>query len=138
MFGIDDAIGAVSGLADTAIKRIWPDATEVEKVKAQAIATEMQNEFNLLLGQIDVNKIEAQSQSLFKSGWRPFIGWVCGLALAYAAIIEPLSRFIANVAFGYSGEFPTIDTTLTMQILLGMLGLGGMRSFEKHKKVHKD
>ena len=58
---------------------------------------------------------------------------MCGAGLAYAALIEPFARFIAKVGFGYVGDFPVIDTNLTMQILMGMLGLGAMRSIEKIK-----
>lgn len=133
MFDIPAAVEAVSSLADDVVKRIWPDATEVEKAKLDKLKAEMQNQFNLVLGQLEINKIEASSSSVFTSGWRPFIGWVCGSALAYSAIIEPIGRFIANVAFGYIGVFPVIDTTITLQILTGILGLGAMRSFDKVK-----
>lgn len=85
------------------------------------------------IGQIETNKIEATNPNLFVSGWRPFVGWVCAFALAYVAILEPVVRFIAQVGFGYTGTFPVIDTTLTMQVLLGMLGLGTLRSFDKFK-----
>ena len=64
---------------------------------------------------------------------RPFIGWICGVSLCYVAILEPVARFVAQVWFAYTGAFPTIDTQLTMQVLLGMLGLGAMRSAEKIK-----
>lgn len=134
MFGIDDAVAAVSNLADSAIKRIWPDATEVEKNKLQQLTQEMQNHFNLLYGQLEINKEEAKSTSIFVSGWRPSIGWICGAALAYSSLIEPFARFIAVVMFGYVGVFPVIDTNLTMQVLLGLLGLAGMRTYEKTKK----
>jgi hypothetical protein len=83
--------------------------------------------------QADINKQEAASNSLFVAGWRPFVGWVCGFALAYAAIVDPLARFSAEVIFKYTGAFPLIDTTVTMQVLFGMLGLGAMRSFDKSK-----
>jgi hypothetical protein len=132
MLGIDDAITAVSTLADSAIKRIWPDATEIEKAKLAQLTQEMQNQFNLVLGQIDVNKIEAASASWLTSGWRPYVGWICGTALAYAAIIEPFSRFVAVVIFGYIGPFPVIDTTITMQVLYGMLGFSATRSLDKY------
>jgi hypothetical protein len=92
-------------------------------------------ETKLLEGQLDINKEEAKSASLFVSGWRPAIGWCCGLALLYAAILEPMLRFGAVVWFDYTGAFPVIDTNLTMQILLGMLGLAGMRSYEKKAGV---
>ena len=87
------------------------------------------------MAQIDVNKMEAQSASLFVSGWRPFVGWVCGFALVYVAILDPVARFSAQVIFEYAGEFPVIDTTITMQVLFGLLGLGGMRTYEKSKGV---
>jgi len=135
MFGIDDAITAVTTLADSAIKRIWPDATEIEKAKLAQLTQELQNQFNLVMGQLDINKTEASSSSVFVAGWRPAIGWICGAGLAYAAIIEPFARFVAAVAFGYLGVFPIIDTDITLQILMGLLGLAGMRSFEKSKGV---
>lgn len=87
------------------------------------------------MAQIDVNKMEAQSGSLFVSGWRPFVGWVCGFALFYVAILDPLARFVAEVIYNYTGKFPEIDTTITMQVLFGLLGLGGMRTYEKAKGV---
>ena len=87
-----------------------------------------------LQNQTDVNKIEAASANIFVSGWRPAVGWCCCFALAYAAIIEPLARFIAALC-GFHGDFPHIDTDITLQVLMGMLGLGGMRSFEKARGV---
>jgi len=137
MFGIDDAVAAVSNLGRTIVSRIWPDATEVEKNKALLLVGEMQSEFKLLLGQIEINKIEAASSSVFVSGARPFILWVCGVSLLYVALVEPFARFIALVFFQYEGDFPSIDTEITMQVLYGILGLGGYRSFEKYKKVSR-
>jgi len=133
MFGIDDAIAAVSGLGDTIVKRVWPDATEVEKAKIAQVASEMQSNFNLLLGQIETNKLEAGSTSLFVAGWRPFVGWICAVCLLYANLLEPLGRFVTTVFFGYIGSFPIINSDLTLQVLLGLLGLAGMRSYEKIK-----
>ena len=91
----------------------------------------------MLLGQINVNATEASHKSIFVAGWRPFVGWVCGFGLLYASVIEPLMRFIATVN-DYTGTFPVLDTTITMQVLLGMLGLGLMRTKEKEKGTHKD
>lgn len=131
-FGIDDAISAASNLASTIITRVWPDATEIEKEKINKAMAEMQNEYNLILGQIEINKIEASHDNWLVSGWRPAVGWVCATSLAYAAIIEPVARFIAAVVLSYHGIFPIIDNTITLQVLFGMLGFGGLRSFEKH------
>lgn len=134
MLAIADAIAAVATLADDAVKRIWPDATEVEKTKLEQLKQELQNQFALLAGQIDINKIEAANPSVFVSGWRPFVGWACGVGVAYVSVIEPIARFVAAVGFGYVGAFPLIDTEITLQVLLGLLGLAGMRTFEKVKK----
>ena len=126
-----DPITAGFDLVKTGLDKFFPDADTELKGKLEAAATEINNNFQLQLEQIQVNKVEAASSSLFTSGWRPFIGWVCGTALAYCAILEPILRFAASVLFGYVGSFPSIDTDLTMQVLLGMLGLGAMRSYDK-------
>lgn len=84
-----------------------------------------------LQSQTEVNKIEAGSSSIFVAGWRPAIGWICGISLGYVSIVEPIGRFVAQVVYNYNGNFPVIDTTLTMQILIGMLGLGLYRSYDK-------
>lgn len=87
-----------------------------------------------VLAQIDVNKSEADHPSVFVAGWRPFIGWVSGFGIAYSIIFEPFISWIARVA-GYGGEFPSIDTSLLMTCVTGMLGIGAMRSYEKVNKV---
>ena len=131
MMGIDDAIAAGSTLVTTIANKIAPDANiEVQGKVTQALQ-EMQNEYALLLGQIEINKIEANSEHIFISGWRPAVGWVSASALAYSAILEPIMRFVAEVCFAYVGKFPEIDTTITLQVLLAMLGFGAMRTYEK-------
>jgi hypothetical protein len=89
---------------------------------------------NLTLQQIETNKVEASHGSVFVAGWRPFVGWVGGFGLAYSAILQPLMSWVARIA-GYAGEFPAIDNQLLLYILGGMLGLGGMRTYEKVKGV---
>jgi hypothetical protein len=133
-----DPISALFDLGKTAIEKIWPDPSKradelfrLEQLKQQGDFALMKAQVDLLLGQIEVNKIEAQSSSLFVSGWRPWAGWVGGVAFAYASIVEPIARFIAKVVYDYQGNFPEINTDLTIQVLLGMLGLGLMRSFDK-------
>lgn len=127
-FDFSTGIGQVADLATTVINKIWPDKSEQEKQELAAALTVIQ-------GQLEINKVEAGSQSIFVAGWRPFIGWICGVSLAYAALLEPLMRFIAKVAFSYTGEFPAIDHDITMQVLLGLLGLGAYRSYERVKGV---
>ena len=135
-------IDALFEVGKMAISRIWPDPQQqaVEQRKLAELAqsgdlARMNAEVDLLLGQIEINKIEAQSESMFKSAWRPFIGWVCGFSLAYAAVLEPFMRFVA-VQLEYDGTFPVIDTDITLQVLMGLLGLGAYRSYEKVKKVN--
>lgn len=84
--------------------------------------------------QTDVNKVEAANTSLFIAGWRPFIGWVCGSGLAFQFIVGPLVTWIAALA-GKPVTFPALDLGTLLTLLLGMLGLGGMRTFEKINKV---
>jgi len=133
----------ISGLfsaAQSLIERFFPDpaakaAAQLELLKMQQNGelAQLAAETDLAKLQIQTNIEEAKSTNWWVAGWRPCIGWVCGAGLAYAALIEPLARFAAKVWFGYSGEFPVIDTSLTLQILMGMLGLGIMRSAEKIK-----
>lgn len=85
------------------------------------------------MAQIGVNAEEAKHGNWFVAGWRPGAGWVGVAGLAYAGLIDPLARFVAQVCFGYAGAFPDVNTEITMQVLLGLLGLGAMRSFDKSK-----
>lgn len=130
-----DPISLALDIGNKVIDRLWPDPAQAAAAKLELLKLEREGDLQVMTAQMDINKIEAQSTNVFVSGWRPFIGWVCGISLTYAAIIEPLSRFLAKVVFDYAGEFPVIDTTLTLQILLGLLGLAGMRSWEKKEGV---
>ena len=81
--------------------------------------------------QVEVNKVEAASTNMFVAGWRPFAGWVCGAGLAYTFIVRPLLPWVVAL-FGFTvPELPAIDGDALMTLLLGMLGLGGLRTVEK-------
>ena len=133
----------LSGIFDLGkglIDRLFPDPAA--KAAAQLELLKMQNagelahlaaETDLAKLQIQTNIEEAKSTNWFVAGARPFIMWICGFSLAYVSLIEPFARFAAKVWFGYSGEFPVIDTNLTMQVLMGILGLGAYRMAEKIK-----
>ena len=84
----------------------------------------------LAQGQLDVNKVEAAHKSLFVAGWRPAIGWVCAIGLFYNVIL-------ANI-IGIWVDLPEIDTTLLVPVMMGMLGLGAMRSYEKVQGVSRE
>ena len=83
--------------------------------------------------QIEVNKVEAGSSSLFVSGWRPFIGWTCGVALCYHFILQPFLMFVLLSA-GKPMELPVFQMETLTTILMGLLGLGGLRTYEKVKR----
>lgn len=120
------------------IKQTLSGMTAEQLLKAKELDIEFQkfcleNDIKLQLSQIAVNQEEAKSSNLFVAGWRPAVGWIGAFALGYAAILDPIARFVAQVLFAYSGQFPVINTELTMQVLFGMLGIGVMRSFDKTK-----
>lgn len=69
---------------------------------------------------------------------RPAIIWISGIGFAYASFLEPMARFVAQVAFHYTGQFPTVDSTITMQTLFAVLGVSGLRSYDKKKKLEAD
>ena len=118
-------LNVVAGIIDKVADKI-DDFTLDKEEKAQLI-----QEINK--AQIEVNKVEANSNSLFVAGWRPFVGWTCGIALCYHFVLQPFLVFLLYSS-GYQMDLPVFDMTTLTTILLGMLGLGGMRSFEKVKK----
>lgn len=129
-FGIDDAIAAGSKLVDDIVVRIWPDATEIEKAKLAQAAQEIQNQYNVLLGQINVNEAEAQNPHLFVSGWRPYIGWGLGTSIIMAANYW-LFSWIA-VCFGLP-PVPVPDTGLASAVVTSLLGIAGLRTYDKYQ-----
>jgi len=116
-------VGPVTGLLDKFI-----EDKDQKNALAHEIATMSERHAQeLMKGQLDVNKTEAAHKSLFVAGWRPSIGWVCSLGLLYNTII-------ANI-LGIWVDLPEIDTTLLVPVMMGMLGLGAMRSYEKVNSV---
>lgn len=133
-------LGSLFDIGKGLIDKLWPDPAKAEAAKLELLKMQQNGELaelaantQLASAQIAVNQEEAKSASLLVSGWRPMCGWVGAFALGYAAIVEPVGRFVAQVWFGYSGAFPALDTTITMQVLFGILGLGAYRSVEKVK-----
>ena len=118
-----DPVTAGLGLVDTVISRIWPDKTEQEKQQLAAAVS-------LVQGQIAINQAEASNPSILVSGWRPFIGWVCGMACAWNWIGLKIALFVAAY-LGHELKLAPADIGEMMPVLLGMLGLGGLRTAEK-------
>jgi Holin of 3TMs, for gene-transfer release len=113
------------------LDRVIPDPVQKAQAQLELMKLQQSGELASMTAQTDINKVEAANASLFVSGWRPFIGWVCGVALTYQYIARPFL-----VAFMPSYQFPGLDDNL-WQLMMGMLGLGGLRSFEKFKGVTK-
>jgi len=119
-------VGPVTGLLDKFI-----EDKDQKNALAHEIATMSERHAQeLMKGQLDVNKAEAAHKSLFVAGWRPCIGWVCALGLFYNTII-------VNI-LGIWVEVPEVDTTLLVPVMMGMLGLGAMRSYEKVNSVARE
>ena len=123
---IASLVGPVTGLLDKFI-----EDKDQKNALAHEIATMSERHAQeLAKGQLDVNKTEAAHKSLFVAGWRPCIGWVCALGLFYNTIVANL--------LGIWVEVPEIDTTLLVPVMMGMLGLGAMRSYEKVNSVARE
>jgi hypothetical protein len=130
---VGNLIGPVTGLLDKVIE----DKDQKAQL-AHEIATMSDNHAQqALMGQLEINKAEAASGSLFKGGWRPFIGWVCGFAFAYHFVLQPLIVFGVTAAGVDMPELPSFDMGSLLTVMMGMLGLGGLRSVEKLKKIEK-
>ena len=138
MFGWDDALSFGLKIVDKLIPDPAAKAEAARQLQQMAQAGEFKQidaALQMAQMQADVNKLEAASSDKFTSRGRPFIIWVCGIALAYTGIIDPMARFVARVCFAYAGDFPVIDNVLMGQILFGLLGLSGMRSYDKKNGV---
>ena len=130
-----DPYTATVGVIDTFIGKFVKDKDLAAKLIADANSQEMKGEIDTRLGQLRINEAEAKSGSLFIGGWRPATGWCCTIALAYQFILSPFIRFIALIAMDSPPDFPVLDASQLTPILMGMLGLGGMRTYEKIKQV---
>ena len=123
---IDKLIGPVTGLLDKFI-----EDKDQKAALAHEIATMSERIANeQVLAQLEINKAEASSGSVFKGGWRPAVGWVCALGFAVNFLVSP-------IAAGFGVDIPQADTQVMLPVLMGMLGLGGLRSYEKVKQVTK-
>ena len=119
------------------LDKIIPDKDAREKAQYELMRAAQDQDFQLALGQLKVNEQEASHPSLFVAGWRPFIGWTCGLGLVYNFIIYPLLLW-AVAASGSGIEPPPLLSEYLMELVLAMLGLGALRTFEKYKGVERN
>ena len=130
---ITDLISPITAIVD----RFVPDATKkMELVQELATLAEKQGH-EIALAQIDVNKAESQSGNLFASGWRPYIGWTCGFALSYQFVLRQIIVDAVVISGHVAPPLTPLDMSQLMPILLGLLGLGTMRTVEYVKGVMK-
>lgn len=121
------------------IAKVWPDP--VQQAEAQLKLAQLQQngelaelnaQVQLMLAQTNINAIEAAQPSNFRGGWRPFIGWVCGVGLAYQFVVRPVTNGLL-IAYGHTPVMPALETDTLMALVTGMLGFGGMRTAERLK-----
>jgi hypothetical protein len=129
-------IPAVTSIID----KIIPDPAAAAEAKLKTLELAQKGDLSYLdadvklaLGQMEINKAEAQSGDAFRGGWRPAVGWCCVFGLGYTFILKPLLPWLVGLAGGTVPPLPAIDNEALMVLLFGMLGLGGMRSFERVK-----
>ena len=130
------AAGPIASGLFKLIDKLFTSDEEREAAKLKVLELEKAGE----LAQIGVNAKEAQHSSLFVAGWRPFIGWTCGLAFSWTFLLYPILQF-AVIAFGVPVDLsmlPVMDLSEMMPVLLGMLGLGAMRSYERRNGVERN
>lgn len=87
-----------------------------------------------LMGQIEVNKVEATNTNVFVAGWRPAVGWICAFGLGWQFVLSPFVEVISRW-LGWTGQMPVVDASTLLTLVLGMLGIGAQRTFEKVKGV---
>lgn len=129
-----DPLTAALDIGGKIIDRVWPDPTQAAAAKLELLKMQQSGELAQIAGQLDINRVEAASSSVFVAGWRPFIGWTCGAAFAYKFVLAPALAF-GLTAFGHPVDLPVLDFTEMSTVLLGMLGIGGLRTIEKIKGV---
>lgn len=129
-----DPISALLDVGSKVIDRVWPDPAQAASAKLELMKLQQSGELAQIAGQMDINKVEAANPSLFVSGWRPGIGWVCGAGFAVQFVVGPLAEW-GSALYGHPVKFPQMDMGTMMPLLLGMLGLGGMRTAEKIQGV---
>lgn len=127
-------IATIIELGAKILDKLIPDKDLREKLQAELIAKAQDQDFQLSLGQIQINTEEAKHSNIFVSGWRPFCGWVCGVALCYNFIIYPLMLWLV-ASYGATFTPPPLFSEHLMELVTGMLGIAGLRTYEKYKGV---
>lgn len=125
-----DPVTAILNVGNSLIDRLLPDKQANDKAKADLLQMQVAGELAQIQGQLEVDKTEAANTSTFVAGWRPFVGWVCGVALGWDTIIRPTISWTAAL-FNHPLNLQPLDLSTLLPLLLGMLGLGAARTVEK-------
>jgi hypothetical protein len=128
---------ALIGPVTSLVGKFIEDKDQANKLAHELSTMAERHAQELAKGQIEVNKAEAQHKSIFVAGWRPFVGWTCGIALAWHFVVAPFTMFVCAFLGVVIPELPTFDMSSLLTVLMGMLGLGGLRTFEKAKGITK-
>jgi len=130
---IQQLIAPVTGLLDKFI----PDADTKQKIAHEIATMSERHAHEMAKAQLGVNKTEAAHKSLFVAGWRPAVGWVCVVGMACNFLVAPIGNLVLRIN-GSDIEVPLVDLQTMMPVLMGMLGLGAMRTYEKAKGVQRE
>jgi holin (3TMs family) len=120
--------GSIIGALGSLIDELFTSDEERMAAKHKLVEMEQQGR----LAQIEVNKIEAASSSIFVAGWRPFIGWVCGCGVGWAFLGAPIAEWAVAI-WSPGTTMPMLHTDGLLELVLALLGLGALRTFEKVK-----
>lgn len=139
-----DPVSALFDVGKSVIERIWPDPVKqaeeirkLEELRQNGDVAQLNAKVQLLTGQMRINEAEAQHKSIFVAGWRPFVGWVGGIALGYQFVLYPVMLWVWAVIEPVSAANvpieppPVLEADELYTVLLGMLGIGAMRSYDK-------
>ena len=135
-------LSGIFSIGSKIIDHFFPNKEEAEKAKFRLLEMQQTGELaalaadtELAKGQLAVNAKEAEHSDVFVAGWRPFIGWVCGVGFLYSFLLQPFLVFLSVLSGVPGTDFPVIDVAALMTLALGMLGLGGLRTYEKQQGV---
>jgi len=126
---LQNLIGPVADILDKFIE----DKDQKARLSHEIATMAQRHAQEQVLAQLEVNKTEAAHRSMWVAGWRPFVGWTCGAAMAWHFILLPVTLFVTSFTGFEVPQLPAFDMDSLMTVLLGMLGLGGLRTFEKSK-----
>lgn len=130
-------LAPVLEIGKSLLERFFPNEEERRKAEAEFLKAAMDGELKQVIAQLEINAREAQHPSILVAGWRPAFGWIGAFAFAYHVVLQPLLAFISLNFLNDSVVLPSFDMELLWVVITGMLGIGGLRTFEKAKRVAK-